>query len=348
MPESFLGLTREDQLEALGVAATESGRPPHLLEKDVWVVWTLDVLFKSRFGEHLVFKGGTSLSKAYKVIRRFSEDIDITYDIRELAPELVKDAPKDAQDALPASQSQQRKWSDTIRDELLPDWTTHHALPLIQAALEESKVVAKASADGGNILIEYDALAKGSGYVAPVVKLEFGARSTGEPAEVKPIVCDAAEHLKDLVFPTASPRVMKAERTFWEKATAIHVYCRQHRLRSDRFSRHWYDITRLAAAGYAESAAQNRELAQAVANHKGWFFAEKDAEKVQIDYRPAVTGDLHLVPEGEALEKLRADYEAMAADGVLLDDAESFDAIMAKCGATQEAVNAVTNKKAGA
>ncbi len=78
MAESYLSLSREDRLEALGVAATASGRPIHLLEKDIWVVWAIDALFSADFGKHLVFKGGTSLSKAYNVIGRFSEDIDVT------------------------------------------------------------------------------------------------------------------------------------------------------------------------------------------------------------------------------------------------------------------------------
>jgi predicted nucleotidyltransferase component of viral defense system len=74
MAEDYFTLSREDRLEALGVVATESGRPLHLLEKDIWVVWAIDGLFLSEFGEHLVFKGGTSLSKAYGVIGRFSEE----------------------------------------------------------------------------------------------------------------------------------------------------------------------------------------------------------------------------------------------------------------------------------
>lgn len=89
MPDAFLRLPAGDRREALAVAAAASGRPVHLLEKDVWVVWTLEVLFNAPFAEQLVFKGGTSLSKAYRIIRRFSEDIDITYDIRAIVPELV-------------------------------------------------------------------------------------------------------------------------------------------------------------------------------------------------------------------------------------------------------------------
>src|SRR5262245_49231004 len=79
--EPFFGIAVNDRAEALQVAAAQSGRPVHVLEKDAWVVWTLSALFDSPFGKDLVFKGGTSLSKAYHVIDRFSEDIDVTYDI---------------------------------------------------------------------------------------------------------------------------------------------------------------------------------------------------------------------------------------------------------------------------
>ena len=90
MPEaSFHDLSDEDRREGLQVAAGQSGRPAYLLEKDVWVVWTLRALAAASFGHTLTFKGGTSLSKAYGAIRRFSEDLDITYDIRAIAADLV-------------------------------------------------------------------------------------------------------------------------------------------------------------------------------------------------------------------------------------------------------------------
>jgi hypothetical protein len=86
MPERFFSLSPEDRGDALAVAASHSGRPAYLLKKDAWVVWTLGALFASPFAKDLIFKGGTSLSKAYHVIERFSEDIDVTYDIRAIAP----------------------------------------------------------------------------------------------------------------------------------------------------------------------------------------------------------------------------------------------------------------------
>lgn len=111
MAEHFLRLSDAERAEALGVAAFASGRPADLLEKDVWVVWALDALFHSPHGEHLRFKGGTSLSKVYGAIARFSEDIDVTYDIRALLPDLtgVADEP------LPASRSQEKKCTDAVR-----------------------------------------------------------------------------------------------------------------------------------------------------------------------------------------------------------------------------------------
>ena len=230
MPE-FFSLTAEDRKEALAVAADASGRPIHLLEKDVWVVWTLKQLFESPHGEHLVFKGGTSLSKGYDVIRRFSEDVDLTYDIRAIAGDLIEKAGSE----LPPSRSQEDKWSDKIRDRLAA-LVSDKIAPQIDAALRGNGLPAAVSVDNDKIFLEYEALATGYGYIKPKVLLEFGARSTGEPNELRDVVCDAAAHLSTVAFPTARPRVMRPERTFWEKATAIHVFCNQGKFRGgDRF-----------------------------------------------------------------------------------------------------------------
>jgi hypothetical protein len=326
MADAFLHLPVTDRREALSVAADQSGRPAHLLEKDVWVVWALAALYGSALGEHLVFKGGTSLSKAYGVIRRFSEDVDLTYDIRTIAPDLVGDNGE----ALPKTRSEEKRWSSEVRKRL-PEWVAETAQPVIAAALAAEALVATIRADGEKLFIDYEAIAAGSGYVAPSVMLEFGARSTGEPASLQDITCDASDFVEGLVFPTARPRVMHAERTFWEKATAIHVFCLQERLRGDRFARHWHDVVRLDEAGLADAAFADRELANAVARHKGMFFAEKAADRSPIDYVAAVNGALQLVPGGDASKALQEDYDRMVKDGLLLDDAEPFDALMARC-----------------
>jgi|HubBroStandDraft_6_1064221.scaffolds.fasta_scaffold411794_2 hypothetical protein len=333
MAENYLTLSREDRLEALGVAATNSGRPIHLLEKDVWVVWALDALFSSELGKHLVFKGGTSLSKAYGVIGRFSEDIDVTYDVRELIPELVG-----AGAPIPKTNSQAKKWRDAI-DAKLAEWVREKALPVINNRVAATGVEVRVSAKGHKIYIDYDPLAKGKGYVAPRVTIEFGARSTGEPCEERPIVCDAAAQLPQLKFPTATPRAMLPKRTFWEKATAIHVYCRGD-TRDNRYARHWHDLVRLDDAGYAQAAFDDPALATDVAEFKGKFFREKDRNGDPIDYAAAVSGELQLVPGDDAIKELEADYKKMADDGILLDDAEDFATLMERCADLARRANA--------
>ena len=341
MPD-FFELPREDQREALLVAAERSGRPLHLLEKDVWVVWALRHLFAGPHAQHLVFKGGTSLSKAYGVIRRFSEDVDLTYDIRAIAPDLIEKA----EAPWPTSRSQEKKWSKAIRQRLA-DLVGRSLAPDLAAAFAAQGLSAKVRAEGEQVFIDYEALGQGTGYVRPSVLLEFGARSTGEPNEQRPVLCDAAPHLPDVSFPGATPQVMRPERTFWEKATAIHVFCAQGSFRGGaRFARHWHDVTRLDAAGFVDSAAADRALAEAVAAHKSIFFAESTPDGVPIDYRAAVTGALFLAPSGDARRALAEDYERMFEDGLLLDDVEPFDALLERCQALADKVNAAVRKAA--
>jgi hypothetical protein len=335
VPE-FFSLSREDQREALLAAAERSGRPLHLLEKDVWVVWALRHLFAGRHAQHLVFKGGTSLSKAYGVIRRFSEDVDLTYDIRAIAPDLIEKA----ESPWPTSRSQEKKWSKAIRQRLA-DLVSDELAPALTSALAEQELPATARVKGEQLSIDYEALGQGTGYVGPTVLLEFGARSTGEPSEPRSILCDAAPHLPDVGFPESTPQVMRPERTFWEKATAIHVFCAQGSFRGGaRFARHWHDLTRLDAAGFADRAAADRALALAVAAHKSIFFAESTPDGATIDYRAAVTGALVLAPSGDARRALAEDYERMVEDGLLLDDAEPFDDLLRRCQALADKVNA--------
>ncbi|MGO7400157.1 MULTISPECIES: nucleotidyl transferase AbiEii/AbiGii toxin family protein [Rhizobium] len=335
MAEQFLRLSGEDRGEVLAIAAEKSRRPIHLLEKDTWVVWALQTLYGTTLGDHLVFKGGTSLSKAYNAIRRFSEDVDLTYDIRALAHDLVGEN----EEALPKTRSEEKRWSSEVRKRL-PVWVSETVRPLMVDAISVQSLPATVRVEADKLFIDYEAVGGGSGYVAPSVMLEFGARSTGEPASARDISCDAAGLVDGIEFPTARPRVMHAERTFWEKATAIHVFCLQERLRGERFSRHWHDIVRLDDIGIADSAIADRELAKSVAQHKSMFFAEKAADKTPIDYEAAVGGSLQLTPSGAGRTELEQDYARMLEDGLLLDEAETFDELLSRCAKVQDKANA--------
>lgn len=336
MAESWFSLSRDDQVEALEFAAARTGRPAHLLEKDIWVVWVLSAIYESDLASKLTFKGGTSLSKVYRIIDRFSEDVDLTYDIRELAADLLKQG-----NPIPDSASQEKKISSAVRHRL-PDWIEATVRPVIAAALEKAGLDASltlAGKDQDKLILAYPAVKTGTGYSAPTIQLEFGARATGEPHHAQAVACDIAPEIEGVTFPVAQPLVMAAERTFWEKATAAHVYCLQGRLRGERYSRHWYDLAAIAKTPHFAAACADQALAQAVAEHKSVFFIEKDATGSKIDYFAATSGQLQLIPAGESMTALENDYAAMLEDGLLALNQPSFADIIEQCRTIQGEAN---------
>lgn len=336
MAEAFLRLSQDDQREVLEIVREKTQRPTLLLEKDVWVVWTLGALFDSALAADLTFKGGTSLSKAYKVIDRFSEDIDLTCDIRKLIPDLMG-----GDGVLPSSRSQAGKWTRAVR-ERLPDWIATNVRPVLEAALARDQLQARLEIGGeekDKLLLHYPALKPSSGYVRTVVTLEFGGRATGEPHQALPVACDMDGQVENVSFPTASPVVMSVARTFWEKATAAHVYCAQGRIRGERYARHWHDLAAIARSQYGDEVNTNRAVAAAVADHKAFFFLEKDSDGNVIDYKSAVTGNLRIVPEGAARDALQEDYAAMIGDGMMLGESLAFDRLIQACSDIQDRVN---------
>lgn len=335
--DHFFSLSPDDRREVILTAASRSGRPANLLEKDVWVVWALNALFSSHLANKLTFKGGTSLSKAYKVINRFSEDIDLTYDIRQIIDGFGdwEDEPE------PRSRNEAKKWSERAR-EALGRVIVDEVQPILQAALQRDGILdvsLKPELDRDRLLLEYPLLTEESGYIPSRVLLEFGARSTGEPNSQIAIACDMDAYVSGVILPTAAPQVMSIARTFWEKATAAHVYCAQNKLRGERYARHWYDLAELAKSTHYLGAIEDRAVALRVARHKSWFFREKGLDGEVIDYMPAVQGQLRLVPEGEALAALRADYVKMTEEKMLIGEGPDFDVLMDACRAIEAAAN---------
>jgi hypothetical protein len=343
MADFWFSLSAADQREALAVAAAESGWPAYLLEKDIWVVWALQCLgADEQLLASLTFKGGTSLSKAYGLIERFSEDVDLTLNIQHLWPGV---------DLAPAANPTQAQARRKAADRKLKQWVAQTPLPHLQRAVDEAGVpaelVLKEAVSGRRqpptIVLRYQPLIQSpdssAGYVRPTVLLEFGAHATGEPHGAMPIACEAARHLSMVGFPSARPLVMDPKRTFLEKAAAIHVACRKGSWGSgegDRHSRHWYDLDRLASAGVAEAAMGDRELAMEVAQQKEDFW-----RKPSINYAQALSGDLQLVPTGIGRAALEADYTAMTLSGMLRGEAPTFRTLMDRIGLLEQQCNAI-------
>lgn len=315
----FLSLSDEDRKDILQTLSSRRGQNPAVLEKDVWVCWALKTLFEIPRAHQMAFKGGTSLSKVYGVIERFSEDIDVTLDYKALLPtaEPFKDG---------ISRTQLNKLTATLRD-LVSNHTHEVILPAFTTAIKEqfgdTQYDVRLTDDGECLTIGYRPLFQAN-YIADRVLVEFGGRNAITPANSVTIKPYIAEDLSDLLFPNAAVPVLAAERTFWEKATLIHVECNTESIdKLTRRSRHWYDIHQLSKTPIGASAINDEELLRDVVRHKEAFFHTAKAR-----YADCLNGGLRLVPADGMLNELAKDFKRMQDEGMFHGATPSFDAMI--------------------
>jgi hypothetical protein len=338
-------LTAADRAALFGETGAGRGVADTIIEKDFWVCWSLKRLFGLPKGATatLVFKGGTSLSKAFGAIRRFSEDIDLSFDRAELGYIGDRD---------PEKEGISKKQAARLIDDLVGDVERHIAeklLPALRAAIveqlgepanDEWSLDVDAN-DAQTVNFHYPtalpaAEYEGMAYITPRVKFELGARGDPWPTEEKVIRPYAADDYPDFFEdPDTSVTVLSARRTFWEKATALHA--ESHRPAESPtpqyFSRHYYDLAMLLDTDAGQAAAADFDLLGQVAKHKATFFRSGWAS-----YDTARPGTLRLMPAEARIRDLRADYRAMAP--MMFDETPpSFDNILARIAALQETIN---------
>ena len=337
---------RADRQALFGQTGAVLGVSNAIIEKDFWVCWTLKRLFElqKEGTPTLVFKGGTSLSKAFRAIRRFSEDIDLSFDRADLGytgerdPENKDLSGKSAKKLIEALVADVEKH---IAEMLLPALhsavTTHLGEPSVAGWMLEID-----GADPQTINFHYPPSLPTSdyaemAYITRRVKLEFGARGDPWPTEKRAIQPYAAEEFQDFFEePRCVVTVLSAGRTFWEKATALHA--EYHRPAATAtppyFSRHYYDVAMLLDTEEGRAAATDFELLEQVAKHKALFFPTGWAS-----YATARPGTLMLVPPDARQTDLRADYRAMAP--MMFDEKPlTFDDIIDRVQWLQDAINA--------
>lgn len=353
--DKFITLPEQDKRAAFQEAANRRGVLPIIIEKDFWVCWTLKHLLTiPELAPHITFKGGTSLSKAYGIIDRFSEDIDLT--ISKSAP-YTKDAKNPAEEGISGKERQRR--IDSLK-EGAQKFVSEIALPKLNEKLQEvcgnesGWKVESASDDNDKqtILFYYPKLLSygqpygvgsygvgvygGGGYIRPAIRLEFGARGDIEPSEQKTITPYIAEEFPDLFdSPQCSVPTLAVERTFWEKVTILHALHHGSKMR-DRMSRHYYDTYTLDLKGITDSALENLPLLDQVVHNKSIFFKDNKAS-----YETAKIGSLKLVPSDEMLAELKADYKAM--QEMFMTEAPEFDQIISTLRELEGRINGVAD-----
>jgi len=333
MPEQFLHLPAEDRKEILQTAAAALGQQATVLEKDVWVCWALQTLFSMPDTHPMAFKGGTSLSKIYGVIDRFSEDVDVTLDYKAFADDFDPFEPG-------ASKTAIKKFSERLKGYVF-QYANEVVAPYFNTQLQlfpnRADHGVNVSDEGEKIWIHYpSAVESDDEYMKSSILIELGGRNVIDPNEQHTVTPDISELVTDLDFPSGEVIVLSPQRTFWEKATLIHVECNRKEFKADahRLSRHWYDLQMLAQNASGKVAINNRELFEDVVSHKQVFFNASYA-----NYEACLSSELCLVPNDELINELQADYEEMLSAGMLYGDPPSFDEIMIDIREIERAIN---------
>ena len=346
MNEAYLRVitaAEQDRLDLFASAARRVGTTEQNVEKDFWVCWTLDALFHGRpeNAPRLLFKGGTSLSKAFGLISRFSEDIDITVFRQDLGESVSID------DLEELSGKKRRAKLDEIRaacQKYLRDGLRPHLEKVLIESVghhehESSGVLLDgADPDGQTLLLRYPSVLPSDGYVRPAVRIECGAKSALDPhalAQVRPYVTD---DLTDVDLTVADVTTIQPTRTFWDKVVILHGlrawFEKRAELRQEgqRISRHYYDLHAMFRRETGGAALADRALGNECVRHARMFFNRPD-----FSLETAVAGQFALRPVGDMLAGLRRDYDAMA--DMIIGPAPRFDDVLGSIIAIEERLN---------
>ena len=322
--------------------ARKTKRGYSIVEKDYWVVWLLDLLFSGPYADQLTFKGGTSLSKAYKVIDRFSEDVDLTIDrgLIQLDPAKSLETP----DLGTAQRTKRGKAFDNsvedfIRSEFAPWLEAEIHKHLSSRAGDTAPALRIDEKDPLNLFFDYPRRPdeRDNAYIAPFVRLELGARGDRAPQSQHTITSYIEDEFPQ-IFKDKKPagiNVLAIERTFWEKLTILHsVCCRpDDKPPRERFSRHYYDVFLLAqdADLVARTVSNTDLLAAIVENKRAYFFESWDW------YPTAKRGSFQLVPSEAQQKSLARDYISM--QDMIFGDIPDFSEIITALEQLEENIN---------
>ena len=301
-----------------------------VVEKDFWVCWTLKQLFKHpELSNQLIFKGGTSLSKVYGLIDRFSEDVDLVLDWRVV---------NKVQDPMgERTKTKQRQVNDALNENACT-YIAETMIPQLEEALGEycELEIKPEEKDQGHVVrVSYPQTTK-VGRLLPYIQLEIGPLASWLPHSEHTITPYAAETFPDQFdAPECFVRAIDAERTFWEKATILHheAHRPQDSVVPERYSRHYYDLCLMAADESLRASALGRlELLNDVVIFKKKFYPRGWA-----NYDTAVRGTLRLVPPDHVLRAMEKDYGAM--QEMIFGRCPSFEDIITSLTVLENEIN---------
>jgi len=306
-------------------AGTERGIPAFAVEKDWWVVQTLRIVFGMDIAEHLIFKGGTSLSKAWNLIDRFSEDVDLALDKAALGIEKVETKKH--------VKKLRSKSKHFIKEEFHPLLKEE----FVRAGFDDIEIIVPDGNENDPLSIEiyYPAITQYSEYIKPRVLIEIGSRSLKEPFAERPITTFVTDQFPEQDF-ADEPVVIAAaspEKTFLEKIFLLHEEFQKDEIRTDRLTRHFYDIERIMNTDFAESALSDHELYQTIVQHRKLLFSVST-----VDYNLHQPQTINLIPPDNLLKEWERDYNELS-ESMIYGDKLLWENLLGRIRELMERIN---------
>lgn len=330
--KEWLALPDDTKKNIYTQAGTKIGLPAFAIEKDWWVVHALSLIFETSCSEALIFKGGTSLSKAWNTIERFSEDIDLAIDREYLG--FKGDLSKRKINKL------REKSKDFLFNQFLGELTAKFHEVGINNIKLHPRETGRDGQDPITIELHYNKLIEDESYLKPGVLIEIGCRSLKEPYSIMPISTMVAEAFPERPFidPAISVPLVNPERTFLEKVILLHEEFKKNpeKIRVERLSRHLYDIEKLSQTKFAAIALQSPELFSTIVFHRSKF-----TPVTGTDYTNLKPDQIQFLPPENLLKDWEADYNKMLQDMIHDEGKLPFQKLMERLEHVQRNINQI-------
>lgn len=321
----WLNLTDVQRKAVIDEAEIISGIQAKAIEKDWWVTLTLKALFQSTYRQHMVFKGGTSLSKCWNLIARFSEDIDIALDPAAFNMAYIENPTRKQLGDLKRAGC--TFTSNQLRDELA-NQLRNLGLPEGTVRIEAAPVPDNMpDTDPQTILVHYPSLYEANEYIADTVKIEVSVRSMRIPfttVNIQSILhtFNPKQAYSEIPFPV---EVVEPRKTFLEKIFLLHEEFGKPdraRIRAERMSRHLYDLYKIMNSAAGIAALTDHQLYNDLIQHRQWY-----SRISWVDYASLSNATVSFIPIDEVLEDYQQDYERMR-EQMIYEEAPTFDEII--------------------
>ena len=312
----WISVPTETKVNAYEQISEVTGMSAFAVEKDWWVVQALTIIFEMEDAKHLVFKGGTSLSQAWKLIDRFSEDVDLAIDRSflgfsgDLSKKKITDLRKEAS----------KYTSGAFLNELKIKFEERGLIDVRFRLVETTE----SDQDPRIIEIYYPNVIPTPGYLEPRVQIEIGCRSLKEPFTIQSFASLVDEHYPsmDFALPAIQVPTVNPERTFLEKIFLLHEEFQKpsDKIRVDRLSRHLYDVVKLSKTAFMEKALTDKELYETIVIHRHKFTRISG-----VDYNLHQPKSINPIPVEEVIESWGKDYNTMIEQMIYEENPLSFD-----------------------